>query len=55
MTEMLIIGGVVVLLFGAKRIPDLFQSMGQGLRIFKKELSHTEEESKEKSEKTDAS
>ena len=29
---------VVVLLFGAKRLPDLAQSVGQSLKIFKREV-----------------
>ena len=34
-TEMLLILFVVILLFGAKRIPELFRGMGQGVREFK--------------------
>ena len=34
-TEMLLILFVVILLFGAKRIPELFKGMGQGVREFK--------------------
>ena len=34
-TEILLIVFVVVLLFGAKRIPELFKGMGQGVREFK--------------------
>ncbi|WP_315097628.1 Sec-independent protein translocase subunit TatA [uncultured Cellulomonas sp.] len=29
---------VVVLLFGAKRLPDLAQSVGQSMKIFKREV-----------------
>jgi TatA/E family protein of Tat protein translocase len=34
-TEVLLILFVVILLFGAKRIPELFKGMGQGVREFK--------------------
>ena len=42
-TEWLIIAGVVVLLFGAKNIPQLARSFGQGIREFKKSVSDDEE------------
>ncbi|OON66738.1 twin-arginine translocase TatA/TatE family subunit [Hymenobacter sp. CRA2] len=34
-TEILFIVFIIVLLFGAKRIPELFRGMGQGVREFK--------------------
>ncbi|MCB9366665.1 MAG: twin-arginine translocase TatA/TatE family subunit [Calditrichaeota bacterium] len=34
-TEILLILAVVVLLFGAKRIPELMRGIGQGAREFK--------------------
>jgi len=34
--DVLIIGLIVVLLFGAKRLPELARSMGQSLREFTK-------------------
>jgi sec-independent protein translocase protein TatA len=36
--ELLIVFAVVVLLFGAKKLPDLARSSGQALRIFKTEV-----------------
>ena len=36
--ELLIIGGVVLLLFGATKIPQLMRGMGQGIGEFKKGL-----------------
>jgi sec-independent protein translocase protein TatA len=44
--EILIIAVVLVLLFGAKKIPDLMKGLGSGVREFKK-ASHTAEEEKE--------
>lgn len=43
LTELLIIMVVILLLFGAKRIPEVAGSMGKGIREFKKgmnELGH---------------
>lgn len=36
--EILIILGIIVLLFGAKKLPELARGAGQGLRIFKSEV-----------------
>lgn len=37
-TEILLILGVVVLLFGAKKLPELARGSGRALRIFKSEI-----------------
>jgi sec-independent protein translocase protein TatA len=42
MTEMLLIGVAVLLLFGAKRLPEIGSAMGKGIRDFKRSLSDTE-------------
>lgn len=42
--EILLILIVVLLLFGAKRIPDVMRSFGEGLKEFKKATSHATEE-----------
>ncbi|GBC99558.1 Sec-independent protein translocase protein TatA [bacterium HR17] len=42
-TELLIIGGVVVLLFGAKKVPELLGSLGQGIKEFKKAMREEED------------
>lgn len=34
----LIVFGIVILLFGAKKIPELAKGLGQGIRNFKKEM-----------------
>lgn len=36
--EMLILFGVIVLLFGAKKLPGLARGLGEGIRNFKGEL-----------------
>jgi sec-independent protein translocase protein TatA len=44
--EILIILGVLVLLFGAKRLPDMARSMGQSARVFKGEMKGLKEDDK---------
>lgn len=44
--EIIIILVVILLLFGAKRIPDLMKSMGKGVRSFKDGMSEVNEELK---------
>ncbi len=46
MPELLIILAIVVLLFGAKKIPELAKGMGSGIRNFKKAMKEDEEEEK---------
>lgn len=41
-TEIAIILGVIILIFGAKRLPDLGRSMGKALREFKDGISGKE-------------
>lgn len=49
----LIVLAVIVLLFGAKKIPELAQGLGKGIKTFKKEMESDDEEkpSIEKTEK----
>ena len=42
--ELLIILAIVVLLFGAKKIPDLAKGLGSGIKNFKKAVKDDEEE-----------
>ncbi len=42
-TEILIILLVVLLLFGAKRLPEVGASIGKGIREFKRSLTDTQE------------
>jgi sec-independent protein translocase protein TatA len=49
--ELIIILGIILLFFGAKRIPDLARSLGKGTREFRKGISETtEDEAHEKEE-----
>jgi sec-independent protein translocase protein TatA len=46
---------VLVLLFGAKRLPDAARSLGRSLRIIKAETKHlTDDDDKDLAEKADA-
>jgi sec-independent protein translocase protein TatA len=42
-TELLIILGIVVVLFGARRLPELGSGVGQAIRNFRKGLSGKDE------------
>ncbi|HED11960.1 MAG TPA: twin-arginine translocase TatA/TatE family subunit [Caldithrix abyssi] len=42
-TEILIIFFIIILLFGAKRLPDLARSLGSSIKQFKKGVSEEEE------------
>jgi sec-independent protein translocase protein TatA len=43
-TELLLIGLLIVLLFGANRIPEIGRGLGLGIRRFKKSLREEDEE-----------
>lgn len=47
MTELLVILGVVLLLFGGKKIPELMRGVGKGIREFNNARHSIEEEIKE--------
>ena len=42
--ELLIILAIVVLLFGAKKIPELAKGLGKGIKNFKAEMKNDDEE-----------
>jgi sec-independent protein translocase protein TatA len=44
MTELLLILGIVVFLFGAKRIPEMGKGIGEGIRNFKKSMKNDDTE-----------
>ena len=44
LTEMLLIAGLIVLLWGGKKIPELARGLGSGIRNFKGELKRPPEE-----------
>jgi sec-independent protein translocase protein TatA len=54
MPELLIILAIVVLLFGAKKIPDLAKGMGRGIKDFKKAIKEDDEDEPKEIAKKDA-
>ncbi|OFY64027.1 MAG: preprotein translocase subunit TatA [Bacteroidetes bacterium RBG_13_43_22] len=47
-TEIILILLVVILLFGGRKIPELFKGIGQGMKEFKKASKYDPDEEKEK-------
>jgi sec-independent protein translocase protein TatA len=43
LTEIIILFLIILILFGAKRIPSLFRAIGTSIKGFKKELNKEEE------------
>ncbi len=43
--ELLIVLLIVVIIFGARKLPELGKSLGDGIRNFKKSMSNKDEES----------
>ncbi len=52
-TEILIILLIVLLLFGAKKIPEVARGLGKGIREFKKAAKDIQDEVKIEEEKED--
>jgi len=46
--ELLIILAIVVLLFGAKKIPELAKGIGKGIKNFKAEMKNDDDETETK-------
>ena len=46
-TEVLVVVFLIVVLFGAKRLPDIGKSLGAGIREFKKSVTGEGEKEKE--------
>lgn len=49
-SELLIIALIVLLLFGAKRIPELMKGIGKGIRSFKDGINEVTEDISDKEE-----
>jgi sec-independent protein translocase protein TatA len=47
-TEIILILLVIILLFGGRKIPELFKGIGQGMKEFKKASKYDPDEEKEK-------
>ena len=48
--EMLLVAGVLILLFGARKLPGLARGLGEGIRNFKGELKGPPEDDKKDGE-----
>ena len=46
-TEILLIGGIALLLFGPSKLPNLGRSLGESIRGFKKALNEAEQPSRD--------
>jgi sec-independent protein translocase protein TatA len=44
--ELLLIFGILVLLFGAKKLPEIGRGLGEGIRSFKSSVSGEDEDEK---------
>lgn len=45
-TELILIGALVLLLFGGKKLPELMKGLGQGVRSFKQGMNEPVKEDK---------
>jgi sec-independent protein translocase protein TatA len=52
--EIILILLVILILFGAKKIPELAQGLGKGIREFKKAMRDVEEEIKQEPDKLES-
>lgn len=52
MPEILVIGGVTLLIFGGKKLPELMRSMGKGVKEFKEGMIDGTAAFKEEASKT---
>jgi len=50
-TELLLILLIVVIIFGARRLPELGKSLGEGIKNFRKSLSSSKDKDKDLPEK----
>lgn len=46
--ELLVIGGILLLVFGAKRLPELGKSLGEAIREFQKAIKGSDDDSNRK-------
>ncbi|MBR4534429.1 MAG: twin-arginine translocase TatA/TatE family subunit [Bacteroidaceae bacterium] len=49
-TELLLISGLALLLFGGKKLPEMMKGLGQGVQSFKKGMKEPLEEETEEAE-----
>lgn len=42
-TELLLLGGLALLIFGGKKVPEMMRGLGQGVKEFKKGMKEGED------------
>ncbi len=47
-TELLLIGGIALLLFGGKKLPEMMRGLGQGVKSFKEGMTENSTSETEK-------
>lgn len=52
-TELLLVAGLALLLFGGKKLPEMMKGMGQGVKSFKEGLNSPVEEPQKEEDLTD--
>lgn len=52
-TELLVIGGLALLLFGGKKLPEMMKGLGQGVQNFKKGMNEPLPEEEKTDDVTD--
>jgi sec-independent protein translocase protein TatA len=50
-TELLLILLIVIIIFGARKLPDLGKSLGEGIKNFKKSMHSAKDDEEDKSPK----
>ena len=53
-TEWMVVGVIVLVLFGGSKIPEMMRGLGSGVKEFKKGIREDDEEPAEKKEKETA-
>ena len=43
-TEIIVIGGIALLIFGGKKLPELMRGLGKGVKEFKEGMNEVKEE-----------
>ena len=52
-TELLLISGIALLLFGGKKLPEMMRGLGEGVREFKKGVNEAKETDENPNEEID--
>lgn len=49
-TEIIVIGGIALLIFGGKKLPELMRGLGKGVKEFKEGMNEVKEKPEENEE-----